>query len=58
MKKNVMHGEAREIEDIVRLRPWMEDEWRDMYGNFKKTKLTTDYDAERNVFKFRITFFS
>lgn len=53
-----MHGEAREIEDIVRLRPWMEDEWKAMYGNFKNTKLTTDYDAERNVFKFRITFFN
>lgn len=53
-----MHGEAREVEDIVRLRPWMEEEWKNMYGDFKKTKLTTDYDAKRNVFKFRITFFN
>lgn len=58
MRKRFLNGEARDIEDIVRLRPWIEDEWKNIHGNFKNSKLTTDYDAKRNVFKFKLTFFS
>jgi hypothetical protein len=55
-KKYIM-GEAEDIETIVRLRPWIEDEWRDSYGEFSKTKLITDYDAKSNIFKFKLHFF-
>ena len=48
---------AEDIETIVRLRPWIEDEWRDSYGEFSKTKLITDYDAKSNIFKFKLHFF-
>lgn len=57
MSKRFLNGEARDIEDIVRLRPWIEDEWKNIHGDFKSSKLTTDYDAKRNVFKFKLTFF-
>lgn len=50
-------GEAVDVETIVKLRTWIEDEWKGIYGEFSKTKLTTDYDAERNVFKFTLRFF-
>lgn len=55
--KKYIAGEAQDIETIVRLRPWIEDEWREQYGDFKNTKLITDYDAETNVFKFKLHFF-
>lgn len=54
--KKFIEGEARDIETVVRLRPWIEDEWKAVHGEFKKTSLTTDYDASRNVFKFKIIF--
>lgn len=50
-------GEAVDVETIVKLRTWIEDEWKGIHGEFSKTKLTTDYDAERNVFKFTLRFF-
>lgn len=50
-------GEAVDVETIVKLRTWIEDEWKSIHGEFSKTKLTTDYDAERNVFKFTLRFF-
>lgn len=56
MPRNKIIGEAQDIETIVRLRPWIEDEWRNVYGNFKKTKLITDYNAKSNIFKFEIHF--
>jgi hypothetical protein len=55
--KKYIAGEAQDIETIVRLRPWIEDEWKAEYGDFKKTKLTTDYDAKSNIFKFQLHFF-
>ena len=57
MPKRVINGEARDIETIVRLRPWIEDEWKNVHGKFKNTKLTTDYDATTNIFKFKLQFF-
>jgi hypothetical protein len=57
---NVVHalnGKAKDIETIVRLRPWMEDEVRKSFPVFSKTKLVTDYDAESTVFSFKILFF-
>jgi hypothetical protein len=56
INKKYIDGEARDIETVVRLRPWIEDEWRNAHGQFKKTKLVTDYDAHRNIFKFKIIF--
>ena len=51
--KTVVKGEVKDIETLSRLRPWMEDEARKKYGNFGKTKLITDYDAGRDVYKFK-----
>lgn len=57
MNKKYIDGEARDIETIVRLRPWIEDEWTKVHGKFKKTSLKTDYDAKTNIFKFKLFFF-
>lgn len=54
--KKFIRGEARDVETIARLRPWIEDEYRVMHGNFKKTDLFTDYDAVADIFKFKIVF--
>lgn len=56
MKKEYITGEAKDIETIVRLRPWIEEESRHLYGNFSKTKLITDYDNGSGIFKFKIHF--
>lgn len=55
-RSNVLHGEAQDIETIIRLRPWIEDECRKKYGNFKKSYLVTDYHEQSNIFKFKIYF--
>ena len=49
-------GQAQDIEAIVRLRPWIEDVWREKYGDFLHSKLITDYDAKSEIFKFKIEF--
>lgn len=54
--KKFINGEARDIETVVRLRPWIEDEYKNMHGSFKKSELFTDYDANTNIFKFKIVF--
>lgn len=56
MPKKYVSGEAQDIETIVRLRAWIEDEWKAVHGNFTKTKLTTDYDAKSKIFKFQLHF--
>lgn len=57
MPKKFIMGEAQDIETIARLRPWIEDEWSNVHGSFSKTKLITDYDAQANIFKFKLHFF-
>lgn len=52
-----LKGISRDVETIIRLRPWMEDEIRKEYGNFSDTKLYTDYDAREDTFAFKIVFF-
>jgi hypothetical protein len=54
LMKAVVKGEIKDIETLYRLRDWMEDEARKKYGNFGKTKLITDYDAGRDVYKFKL----
>ena len=54
INKVIVSGEVLDIETLSRLRPWMEDEARKKKGNFGKTSLTTDYDAKRDVYKFKI----
>jgi hypothetical protein len=54
---HTLHGTAKDIETVVRLRPWMEEEVKSTYPNFRKTKLVTDYDAESTIFSFKILFF-
>ena len=54
--KRVIAGEAEDIETVVRLRPWIEDEWRAQHGEFRSTILRTDYDKENEIFKFQIIF--
>ena len=56
MPKKYVAGEAQDIETIVRLRTWIEDERKSVHGNFTKTKLVTDYDAKSNIFKFQLHF--
>jgi hypothetical protein len=50
-------GESKDIETVIRLRPWIEDESRKEYGDFNETRLITDYDQKRNIFSFRIDFY-
>jgi hypothetical protein len=52
-----LNGEAADIETVIRLRPWMEDEIRQTQGDFKKSSLVTDYDQKREIFEFQIHFF-
>ena len=54
--KKFVQGEAQDIETIARLRPWIEDEWKSVHGLFKSTNLKTDYDADKNIFRFKIIF--
>lgn len=54
--KKYIDGEARDIETVIRLRPWVEDEYRSMHGAFKKSELFTDYDKDANIFRFKIVF--
>jgi hypothetical protein len=56
IKKKYLSGKARDVETIIRLRPWLEDECRNHYGDFKKTDLYTDYDAKENTFRFKLYF--
>jgi hypothetical protein len=56
MPKRYIAGEAQDIETVIRLRPWIEDEWKNVHGNFSRTKLITDYDAKTNIFKFQLHF--
>lgn len=51
-----LEGEAADVETIIRLRPWMEDEIRDQGKSFTKTQLITDYYRERSIFGFKIYF--
>ena len=58
--KNILYnltGKAKDIETIVRLRPWMEDEIKQSIGSFSSSKLYTDYSAEKDIFDFKIVFF-
>jgi len=50
-------GTSQDIETIIRLRPWMEDEVKSQYGEFRGSKLITDYDAGKNIFEFKILFY-
>jgi len=52
-----LSGTAKDIEAIARLRPWMEDEVKDKYCSFQKTKLYTDYDSKNDIFSFEIQFY-
>jgi hypothetical protein len=49
-------GTARDIETIIRLRPWIEDFVKSKHGHFSKTELFTDYNAKSNIFFFKILF--
>jgi hypothetical protein len=49
-------GEAVDIETIVRLRSWIEDEVRHARGDFTSTSLVTDYNKEREIFEFKLHF--
>lgn len=53
---HTLKGEAVDIETIVRLRPWMEDEVRKEKGDFASTSLVTDYDKAREIFEFKLHF--
>jgi hypothetical protein len=52
----VLEGLAKDIETIARLRPWMEFKMREEHGDLGESKLITDYDQNKNIFKFKIIF--
>lgn len=54
---HVLHGTSRDIETIIRIRPWIEDEIKSEIGEFSNTKLYTDYKVETETFEFKIVFF-
>jgi len=59
-KKSCFHiekGEAVDIETIIRLRAWVEDEVQSKHGKFSDTSLITDYDPKREIFEFQIHFY-
>ena len=56
MSETSIEGEAQDVETIIRLRPWIEDEWCNTYGKYSDSKLITDYDAKNNIFRFKIVF--
>lgn len=51
-----LSGTAKDIETIIKLRPWMEDEAREKYGYKGETKLFTEYDKGSELFSFSIVF--
>jgi hypothetical protein len=51
----VLKGTSQDVESIIRLRPWMEDEIKEKY-EFSSTKLYTDYKQETETFEFKIVF--
>lgn len=54
---HIEKGQAVDIETVIRLRSWVEDEVAKRKGRFKNTALITDYDAQREIFEFEIRFF-
>lgn len=50
----ILEGEVESVETLSRLRPWMEFEAHKAGFDFDKTKLITDYDASRDVYKFKL----
>ena len=58
VKSYTLEGEASDVEAIIRLRGWMEDEVVKERGPFSKTELTVrEYDVERNALRFTIDFY-
>jgi len=52
-----LEGEAADVETIIRLRSWMEDEVQKQKGEFDHTSLVTDYNKERQIFGFKLHFY-
>lgn len=52
----IIEGVAKDIETIARLRPWMESEAKKEYSNLGESRLVTDYDESKDIFKFKIIF--
>jgi hypothetical protein len=53
----VLNGISRDVETIARLRPWIEDEIRNTFGDFSFTKLYTDYKPNNETFEYKIVFY-
>jgi hypothetical protein len=53
----VLNGISRDVETIIRLRPWIEDEIRSTCGDFDFTKLYTDYKPNNETFEYKIVFY-
>lgn len=53
---NILKGTAKDIETIIKLRPWLEDEAREKYKYTGATKLITSYDESLQTFSFEIVF--
>jgi len=53
---HTLSGTAVDVETIIRLRSWMEDEVKRKEGRFNFTSLITDYDKETETFEFKLHF--
>lgn len=54
--ETTLQGTAKDIETIIKLRPWLEDEARQKYKYTGDTKLITSYDEKSQIFSFEIIF--
>ena len=54
--ENTLKGTAKDIETIIKLRPWLEDEARQKYKYTGNTKLVTSYNEGTQIFSFEIIF--
>jgi len=54
--ETALKGTAKDIETIIKLRPWLEDEARQKYKYTGNTKLVTSYDDKLQIFSFEIIF--
>ncbi len=54
--ETTLTGTAKDIETIIKLRPWLEDEARQKYKYTGNTKLVTSYDEQLQIFSFEIIF--
>lgn len=56
--KFIVQGVANDQEKILQLRPWIEDEAREQYGDFSRTELVWNMDHATGNFDYDIYFYA